>query len=444
MTYQVPRFNFEGGKFNSAEYYDFVVNSRLVISDSTNLYYYKKELGFWKRLDESEGKTFLWSFFDKNIRGRIKVDIISSAVKRLLVDPTVIKNLEERRKKYMHMLNLNNGVLNVLSGELLPHDHKYGFDYFVDFNYLPDAEISEAKSFSSFCETSLDNCQSKINRLLQIIAYTISSVEGAEKCFLLVGPSNCGKSLVLDLVEKTVGLENSTNFPINRISDRFNLGELRKARLNANRELTTGKLKNLDVFKSIVSNERLVGEEKFGKPTSFYAHCKLLFAGNALPVLGETDGSNLAIFNRLCILKFSHGFADMEKDLKLAEKLYNERNIIFSVALKTLPELISNNFVFAEDEDSTALLNSYKEMQHSLPCFIQERCVIDEELKVHTKDIVASFRQYCKENCIPCCYTDNDISCYIAGLGGVTRSKFRLNGSNPLAGFINIGLRDMY
>jgi phage/plasmid-associated DNA primase len=238
-----------------------------------------------------------------------------------------------------------------------------------------------------------------------------------------------------------VGEINTVNFPINRLADRFNIGQLRSARININREATGSKLANIDIFKSIVSNERINGEHKFGQPFSFKCHCKLIFAGNTLPQLTETDGNNEAMFNRLCVLTFKNGLNDGQKDLQLLKKLYEERDIIFSSAVDMLKDLAENRFVFEQDDDSTDYLNAYREEQQALPNFIAERCEVSPDNRIHTKEIIAEFKQYCKENSLTNCYSDRNISLYIADLQGVTRKKLRINNSNPLYGYEGIGLK---
>lgn len=398
----------------------------------------------WLPCDSINIKLWLMKHVPKNKRIYVYDREITTVYKRLLIEPTIQVDIEELVQK--EKLNVLNGVYDFTERVLKQRNPNDFFTYCLDFRYTPDAKIEDAKAFISFCKSSLDYEKSpqKTKYLLQIIGYVISSLEGAEKAFLLIGPSNCGKSVILNLVEKVVGQENVCNIPINKLGDRFNIGELRNARININREITSGKLKNIDIFKSLVSNERIPGEKKNQDPFYFTNHCKLLFAGNNLPTFSETDGTNDAVFNRLCILKFPHSIEDSNKDLNLFDSLYAERDIIFSSAIDEVSDIISSNYDFSIDDESNECFTIYKESQQALSTFVSERMDINPDYKVHLKDVVAAFKVYCRDNCIPNCYTEANIRYYLTGIPGVKSEKFRINGSNPLSGFTGIALKCIY
>ena len=133
----------------------------------------------------------------------------------------------------------------------------------------------------------------------------------------------------------------------------------------------------------------------------------------------------------------------MDIDLGLKKRLINERDIIFSYALKFLPSLIKLNFRFTECDDSKRLLAQYEEEQDILPAFIEDRCEVGKEFRIHNKEIQDAVQAYYFENGMTCQLSDNQILNRITRLCKGERDKFRLNGKN-LRGIKGIRLKDVF
>lgn len=432
------------GKITEKSVYEAACKTGLFRNDNGQVYVYKKSTGHYIRTEDMRLRSTLMGLIPKNEQSSVKPALINNVIGKLKMDPNLQVNFEEYRDNNQNYLNVSNGVVDLNTGAVLPHDPTRYFTYCLEFSYVPDADYTQSKAFMQFARSSLnyDNDSSKTIRLLEMIGYVLSSLIGAEKCFILVGASNSGKSVMLNLVEKVAGDSNTTNIPINKLGDRFNLGELRYSRININREISGSEIKNTDIFKSICSCERLTGEQKYAAPFSFKCRCKLLFAGNCLPEIKKIDSSNNdAIFNRLCILYFPNSISDEDKDLTLESRMLKEKDTIFSAAINHLMELRKRHYIFTEDVESTEYFESYKESNQALKTFIKDRCTIDTDSKIHTRDFVSALKKYCADNALPYLYTNESINAYVSSIPGVVKKKFRINGSNPLNGFIGLGLK---
>jgi putative DNA primase/helicase len=431
-------------KLTEESFYKFAVNTGLFINCDGDLLVYRSEFGCYIRVNDVTARNKLMKLLPKDNIASTPNSLIDNIIRKLKYDPSLSVNLSNFENTNEALLNVANGVVNIDTGELLPHSRAFYFTYYLNFNYTCNADITECEAFMQFARTSLDYdgnaCKTK--RLLEMVGYVISSLSGAEKCFMLVGVSNSGKSVALNLTEKVVGESNTTNIPIDKLGDKFNLGLLRHSRVNINREISGAELKNMDIFKSICSGERLTGEQKYEAPFSFRCKCKLLFAGNCLPEIKKIDSSNNeAIFNRFCILYFPKGLTDAEKDLSLEKRMFDERDIIFSAAIDAASKLKRRNFVFTEDAESTEYLNNYKASNQALKHFVEECCMIGNDKKIHTRDFIAAFKKYCADNALSYRYTTESINAYISSVDGVIRKKFRLTGTAPLNGYIGLGLK---
>lgn len=437
---------YNSNNITEESFYKYVSETKKFCNDNGIIYVYKNSTGHWIRTDDMHLRQILMKLIPKNKRASVKASLIDNIVRKLKIDPGLHIDMETACDENSDYLNVANGVIDLNSGNIQKHDPNKHFTYYLDFNYKADADITKCEAFMHFAMSSLnyDTNSCKTVRLLEMLGYIISSVSGAEKCFILVGASNSGKSVMLNLVEKVVGDTNTTNIPINKLGDRFNLGELRYSRVNINREISGSSIKNTDIFKSICSSEKMTGEQKFVAPFSFKCRCKLLFAGNCLPEIKKIDSSNNeAIFNRLCILYFPNSISDADKDLTLEARMLAEKDVIFSAAINYLMPLRKNNYIFTEDPESAKYFENYKESNQALKSFIEDCCTIDVDARVHIKDFISAFKKYCTDNALPYLYTSENINSYVSSISGVVKKKFRLNGSDPLNGFIGLKLNCM-
>lgn len=428
------------GSFNEEEFYNSEFCAKLK-TDGANVFQYLPEAGWWKCLSPSQVSSCLLGLFPAEIRGKVPLAALVRVAKKIIIDPSHLIDFEVIADKGRFLVNASNGVVRVKAKQFVPHNPDYMFTYRLNFNYDPDADITMAEAFNKFCRTSLDGSQDAKLRLLQMIGYCISSLEGAEKMFVFLGPSNCGKSVILNLLERIIGSANVTAFPLSTVTDARNIVELRYARANINRELTGARIAQPDILKSLISNEVVSGERKFCNPEKFRNHAKLCFAGNALPQLWESDEANKAILNRLCVLRFPRSLSDEEKDTGLLKALMNEVDVIASVAVNTLSKLIADNYSFHEDPLSGEFMDVYESYSQILEQFVSDRLELNPKMCIHTADILSQYKKFCTDNGFDNTSSKREISNYIAALQGVKRDKFRLNGSPPLCGFRGVGLK---
>ena len=85
------------------------------------------------------------------------------------------------------LVNLENGVFNLETGELMPHDSRFRFTYQVNASYLQDPEYINCPTFEAFCRSSLDGDTQKRQLLLEIIGYICSDLTVGKCAFFLQG-----------------------------------------------------------------------------------------------------------------------------------------------------------------------------------------------------------------------------------------------------------------
>lgn len=335
------------------------------------------------------------------------------------------------------LINCKNGVLDISTGQLFTHNKEYKFDYVINANYNLNAQ-NNMHYFRNFINTSLQGDSSKVDLLFEIIGYLLCGKTNAKKAFIFLGKPHSGKSMLSRIISFLVGEKNVSNVPIHKLGDRFSIAEYSTNKLNICAEIGSTNIKNIETFKAIVGNDYIQAEYKGRDSFSFKSDIKLLFCGNQMPNISDSEVSD-AVTDRLIFLIFNNTIPKEQIDYDLEMKLKSEIDGIFTVSMYALSELIKRNFKFTEPYDSANFAQYYKSKQNHIAEFIDDKCLVDVYQKIHTKDLYAKYIQFCNDNCINP-YSATKFGDYIEANLGIQRSRFRLNGKN-LRGFLGISLK---
>lgn len=115
-----------------------------------------------------------------------------------------------------HLINCNNGVLNLKTLELLPHNPEFLFNYKLRTNWNPDADTQEFVDFVAQCvgEDAADFTSTiSALELLQLCAgYSLTGDTTAETMFYVFGPPRSGKGTFMTALQNLMGpLSNTVN-----------------------------------------------------------------------------------------------------------------------------------------------------------------------------------------------------------------------------------------
>ena len=108
--------------------------------------------------------------------------------------------------------------------------------------------------------------------------------------------------------------------------------------------------------------------------------CKLWFWANDFPEMAQLDTTD-AFYNRMNLLLFNHIVTEEEKDEELGEKLWAERDLIFSLAVEAFGDLVNRRYKFTQPEDSLVYLQEYKKDVDSFLTFMNEMMILSPECK---------------------------------------------------------------
>ena len=297
-------------------------------------------------------------------------------------------------------VNFRNGLLDVVTGELLQHDPNIFSINQIHANYNEKVEKNE------YIDKFLDDitCNNPIRKqaILEIIGYCMTSSTWIQKASVFYGPSaENGKSVLLKLIVRLIGEENTSHISLHKLQDRFAPSDLADKLLNTTSELPKTDIKSVDIFKGLVTGDRMAVDRKYKKIINIKPYAKHIFATNSLPVVAdETNG----YYRRLNILLFEKKFTIEEQNN------FKEENLLTPEALDYLAYISMQSYLklleegrrdFANYEESNKLINSYKADNNSVLLFLESDIVkstFENGKRIKKTSFYEIYKKWCSDN----------------------------------------------
>jgi len=315
----------------------------------------------------------------------------------------IIETIKDRtvadRKDFfvdLNFINLNNGVLNIRTNELFPHNPKYLFFSKFPLNYKNGVDCPNIKNFLKETLKSED-----ITIFQEWLGFGLYRRYFIKKAMIFVGEKDTGKSTSIRVIQEFYGLENICSMSLQKIShDKFATSNFYNKHMNTYDELDYNDIQNNGHFKMVTGGVSIPGEYKFGNQFLFINYAKLLFACNKIPDV--KDANDEAYFDRWIVIPFNN-MVDKDKiDPFLIEKLttLEEMSGLLNFALEGLQRLLKNNRFSYEktpDEIKVEMLRSGSTVANfAYDCLEQ-----DPKSWISKEDMYKAFVEYAVKNKLP-------------------------------------------
>ncbi len=364
---------------------DYLAQEQQVFYAAEQHYHY--ENGVYREITEMQAQKVTR---DKMIPRETKMSQITDAEKqwRLLIQ----RDIRELNSN-PYIINLKNGLYNVLEDTLIPHTPDYYSTVQLSVSYNPDAKCPR---FLQYLDEVIDKDQ--IPLIQEMMGYFLVPVTRAQKCFVIVGEGGAGKSqLLLVLNDILLGKENVSNVSWQALNERFKTAELFGKLANIFADLPTKNIDDNGIFKALVGEDYLTVEKKNKNPFSFQSTARLLFSCNNIPK-NYGDRSE-GFYRRLIIVRFDHAVPEDKKDPELLDKLRLEADGIFLFALEGLKRLMRNRYRFSETDANREELQQYREDSDSVLSFVKDCCETgDEDHCAGSTELFNAYKNYCEES----------------------------------------------
>jgi len=356
---------------------------------------YLKLKTHWQKLNHLDFLTLIRNLINSSDRHKVQSKHISEVAKRLSEDINLKFDVESAYQTQQYLINFKNGVYDIKAGKFSEDREKWVFDYVIDVNFNAAFTEKDCPNFMNFIETSV-GIENK-DCIMISSGYAISSLTDVKKSIFLTGETDGGKSTYLRMLESAVAPELVSNVSFQQLGDRYYIIRLQGKKLNIAYDNSPKPLDNEEVFKSVVSCERIEGRALRENPVQFIPVAKLFFASNKPYVFKHPD---LALYRRMVIIPFEYSIPPEKQDKDLFNKLMIERDAIFSLAAKSLKEFVASGYDFKMSAKGKAYLENRITALHSVEGFLSDRAVIDNKGYVSAASLFDYYKQWCAENAL--------------------------------------------
>ena len=337
---------------------------------------------------KSNGSSVIRSEVDRMLADQSKTPRIQSVID--LLRERCKKDYRGLNRKACQLINVENGMLDWKTGELLPHDESYFSTIRINASWNPDIQTNTVDKF-------LEEVFPSDALLLaeEILGYLLIPSTKFHKSFVLVGEGANGKSRFIDLIKGLAGDENVTAISLHDIEDgRFAKANLFGKLVNVDSETADKILKSTAQFKSITGEDLVMGEHKGKDPFFFTPFVRMVFSANRFP---RSNDPTKGYFRRLVMIPFDREFTEQTRDLDMTEKLLTPeaRSRALFRAVQGLKRLMEARR-FTDPDSSKKVLEDYKRECNSAYDFAQSFTAPADNLWIRKGEVYEKYTKWCR------------------------------------------------
>lgn len=340
----------------------------------------------WQQVSEVEINEFATTHYKPSANNGMRAEFKGELCARNVVEEGFF--LETGRG----FLNLRNGVLNLHTLELMPHDKKYRFLYHLDYDYDPKAECP---IFDKALHNIMCRDEDLIKIFLEFLGLCVSgdSNKRFEKALILTGQGSNGKSTLIDMIRSLVGKVNTASFSIDSLKNPQNAVSLRGKLVNLVPEMSSDDFGNSAYFKSLISGEPQSMKILYAQPFTERIDAKFVMACNTIP---QTRDWTHGMMRRFLILplhaKFSSTNEDFDRDI--GNRFLDERSGILNKAIEGYKRLNQNN-EFSRSKVAETAMNNYRETNDSVAQWLDNKAEINYAYLTPYTEVYKSYTEFC-------------------------------------------------
>jgi P4 family phage/plasmid primase-like protien len=203
------------------------------------------------------------------------------------------------------LLNVPNGMLDLATQTLKPHDPSYYSTNQVPISWDPDARCPAYEAWVEKC-----GVVDQIDDLEEATAAMLDPSRTPSKAVFLFGPSRSGKSTYLRLMQRVAGARNLAAVSLHQLTqNRFAAANVFGKILNCAADLSAAHVEDISIFKMMSGEDPIQADRKYGGQFAFTNRALFAFSANELPTVGE---SSRAYVERIKPFSFPISFAGRE------------------------------------------------------------------------------------------------------------------------------------
>lgn len=361
----------------------------VTIEETESIYFYDDKKGIYKPKGENIIGFELEKYFDGLSKTNI-VNEVTNKIMRLTHKPVATFD------QHKNLICVNNGVFNLETKLLIPHNPEYYFLNYIPINYNESATCPKFLKFASEVVAKED-----YPILLELFGFVLSKDYDIQKAILLVGGGANGKSVLLYVIKSMLGSDNISAEGLHPLcTELFSAAQLFGKIANISGDISnipvtfTGKIKDLTSGCDTIS-----AQFKFQQKFNFVNNAKLIFGCNTVPA---SDDLTNGYIRRWVILKFPYTFegADDNKDLKYELTTEEELSGIFNIAIEQY-YILKQRGTFSNDKTVDQIREEYVNLSDPVQVFLDKYVIQDAASHIMKSEMYDKYNEFIKEYHIP-------------------------------------------
>jgi P4 family phage/plasmid primase-like protien len=335
-----------------------------------------------------------------HVSSHIRAEVIEHIKARTLIDRSEFD-------KDIHLVNVKNCVIDLRSGECLPHDpEKYLFTQQLPIDYKPN-DMRTCRKILDFLYNIMH--PSDVPLVIEFIGYCLIRDSRFQKALMVAGAPDSGKSTFLFLLLAFFGKLNITTKTMQQLTEnRFATASLFGKLANIFADLSSRRLREVEMFKVLVSGDQISAERKFKPDFEFTPYAKLIFSANLPPLPPDNLEDEDAFYKRWLVVSFNlrknciFCGEKIEKDVKLLEKLTTDEELsgLLYLAVVAAQRLLLKGR-FTKSPDIETVKEEYERKANPVKAWASARCILYEEYETDKDRIQEDFEDYCYRSKLP-------------------------------------------
>ena len=341
---------------------------------------------YYRELGEIELEQLIHRELSKNVTRNGRHEIMEFIRLKTQVSPSVMN-------KEWHKIACNNGIINLVTGELEEPSKADYNTIFIPHNYDNDPPYSAR--IDQFMKEVSGGDPIKMLFLYQIAGYCLVKQNIFQKFFIFRGEGGTGKSTYMNLLEKLVGKDNCAHVALSDFDKEYYIYRLLDKLMNIDDDvIDTKALEGTGRFKSIVSGDKISARQIYADVVDFIPFSTLVFSCNKLPkIMDKTSG----LYRRMVLIELNHKPA--KPDPLFLNKVTEQdmEYFLFKAVEGIKMALEEGHFRIMQSEEQ--LIRLFQRRQSPLNEWIHDCNITFGDLYEHNpKSLYSQFVVWCDEN----------------------------------------------
>lgn len=293
-----------------------------------------------------------------------------------------------------YIINVKNGLFDIKDFTLKAHDPSYLSLKQLNVNF--NTEPTDHGYFNGFIDKLTDGDADLMSVIVEYMGITFSNIPThyTKKLLMLQGKGDTGKSQLIKITNEIMGADNIKAMPPQKLADRFTMSACHDKGLVFCADAPSDALKDLSVIKSMTGGDTLSAENKGGAYYDVTFNGSIVIACNDKPRLDGDNGKHM--YDRVLLIPCNNVIPKHEQDPGLFEKLKEDDEYIFYIAMCHLKRLIDNEYKFTRSDKIEKELNEYMIQDDDVLQWLHSEYVeVNQEAKTKSRDLYRSYKLWC-------------------------------------------------